>query len=720
MALLNKKDSGYAWEYENIGGSTRVKIASGEDILHLSELDRKMWTVLSSPVKGLEIDEKSLAYIDSDNDGKIHLDDVVRTAGWVTAVLKDADMLLAGEDHIDINSIDTGNETGKRLSKSARQILDNLGKNTDILSVEDVADSTAIFSKTRFNGDGIITEMSAGNAEEKEAVLSAISTVGQVMDRSGAPGIDTALTETFYTSLSDYISWLDSAPVLPFGEKTDAVLAAYSALDAKVKDFFMRSRLAEFAPDSTVALDVQISRIEAISADDLSTKAGEIASYPIARITGKAEIDLWKAVNPAWTADFELLRSVAIEKGKKTLDENGWNAIGVELEPYMAWKNAKAGSAVESLGEEKIREIFRQDKKDALLALIAKDSELKEESEGIEQVDKFLHIYRDFYKLLKNFVTFQDFYNPDKCVKAIFQAGTLIIDQRACRFCIDVNDAAKHSAMAPASGMFLVYCDCVTKTKPEIRHIAAAVTVGDIGDLSVGKNAIFYDNEGLDWDAVVIKIIENPICISQAFWSPYRRMARTVENFINKSAAEKDARLMEEAGKKITAVPAEAPAAAADVKAAAPPFDIAKFAGIFAALGMALGMIGSFFVSLAKGFVALTWWQAILVVIGMLLLISGPSMVMAWMKLRRRNIAPLLNANGWAINASSNISIPFGATLTDMVKFPKLKLKDPYAKKGIPVWAGWCISIGIIAIIVIVLWLCNLFAWASWSSPFCS
>jgi len=174
---------------------------------------------------------------------------------------------------------------------------------------------------------------------------------------------------------------------------------------------------------------------------------------------------------------------------------------------------------------------------------------------------------------------------------------------------------------------------------------------------------------------------------------------------------------MAEANKKLAEAPA-APASPDAKPAAAPPFDIAKFAGIFAALGMALGMIGSFFVSLAKGFVTLTWWQAILVIIGIILIISGPSMIMAWLKLRRRNIAPLLNANGWAINASSNISIPFGATLTDIVKFPKLKLKDPYARKGIPVWARWCISIGCIAVVAVTLWLCNLLAWASLPSPF--
>ena len=100
-----------------------------------------------------------------------------------------------------------------------------------------------------------------------------------------------------------------------------------------------------------------------------------------------------------------------------------------------------------------------------------------------------------------------------------------------------------------------------------------------------------------------------------------------------------------------------------------------------------------------------------------MLVISGPAMVMAWMKLRRRNIAPLLNANGWAINAASKISIPFGETLTDIVRFPKLKLKDPYAKKGLPTWKKWVISLSALVVLVAGLWLCNLLKRAGAPSP---
>ena len=692
-------DKKYKWEFSNIGGASRVRIKSGDDIAHLGELDPTMWTVLSCPVQGLEIDPASLACIDTDGDGKIRVNDVVKTADWVVSALTNADRLLEGASSIAISEFNPETETGRKLALSAREILQNLGKEGDVISLSDTTDRVAIFAGTKFNGDGVIIEAAADNDEGKAVIAAIKATIGTVKDRSGEDGVNADLIEAFYKALAEYSAWCAAKPELPYSDDTEAVLAAYQALDAKVRDFFVRSKVAAFSPDNASKLDVQTAWIEAIAGSDLSAKLDEIAGYPIARITGKAEIPVDSAVNPAWAGNFATLTKLAVPEGVAVVDEPLWNEIGARLAPYIEWKNAKAGASVESLGIDAVNSFLAADLKQSLLDLVAKDLALKEEAENIDSVDKFLHVYRDFYRLLKNFVTLEDFYSKDKDAKAIFQSGTLIIDQRACHFCMNVADMGKHNTMAPASGMYLVYCDCTTKTKPGKITIVAAVTVGDIGDLTVGKNAVYYDNQGLEWDAVITKIIDNPISISQSFWSPYRRMSEAVQNLINKSAAEKDAKIMKDATDKINAAPAAT--ASPDAKPApAQPFDIAKVAGIFAALGMAFGMIGTALASLVKGFIALSWWQVILVFVAILLLISGPAMILAWMKLRKRNIAPLLNANGWAVNASAKISIGFGETLTDIAKFPKLKLKDPYAKKGLPVWARVLIWLLVIASLV--------------------
>ena len=188
----------HSLNYDNIGGSTRVKITTGADIAHLGELDLKKWTVLSCPTTGLNIDEKSLKYVDTDNDGRIRVTDVIATAQWLTAVLNDTEALINATDSIDIEQFNQENTDGKKLYNSAKQILVNLGKEGTVISLSDTKDISAIFAKTRFNGDGIITEQTAENDDEKATISAIINTVGNMTDRSGEKGVNAELIEKFY------------------------------------------------------------------------------------------------------------------------------------------------------------------------------------------------------------------------------------------------------------------------------------------------------------------------------------------------------------------------------------------------------------------------------------------------------------------------------------------------------------------------------------------
>ena len=521
--------SDYKWSFANVGGVTRVRIQSAEDIRHLGELDKKMWTVLSCPVNGLEISSDSLSLMDIDGDGKLRVKEVIATADYLCAALKEPKSLFEQKDELELDNIadESIKVIGERLAVSGKVSL--------------------------------------------AAVQAAIDAVT-----------------------------IEEQPI-PAAPLEADVIAAYKEKSAEYAAYFEQEKLQKLG----------------------------LASIPE------------DAPKPGMT------EKKFLEMGKQIAD---WEAAKAEFMPLR----------------------------------------------------KLLLIHRDFYRLLRNFVTLEDFYDRDSETIASFEAGTLIIDQRACKLCMRVNDPAKHDAQAPLSGMYLLYCNCENKKTGKTAHIVAAMTQGEIKNLSIGKNAIFYDNDGLDYDATVTKIIDNPISIHQAFWTPYRKFANWIEEKINKSAAEKDAKAFDD-------LTAKADAAADPNAEKKPAFDIAKFAGIFAAIGMALGMIGTALVSVGAGLGKLTWWQNIIVFVCILLVISGPSMIMAYMKLRRRNLAPVLNANGWAVNADAIISVPFGKTLTEQVAFPLVKIK-----KGMKGWQKWLLALGIIIVIIgivcAILHLCG-FCW---------
>ena len=680
--MAKKQTNGYPWTYCSLGGVVRVNITSGEDIAHLGELDQKLWTVLSCPTKDLAFDERTLALIDTDGDGRVRAAEIVAAAQWLTAVLKDKDAVMKGESVLKLDGINTDCEAGRKLFKSARQILQNLGLEKDEISVDDATDSVAIFKNTQFNGDGVITPASADDEALKGLITAITEKIGSTTDRSGEAGVIAEQIEAFYAALADYAAWQDAAEagrkeIFPYGDDTAAALAACEAVQDKVADYFMRCKLIRFDDAVSAAVDVSAERVGAISEKNLATQAEEIASYPLARPTGEAALPL-DGINPAWQAQFAAVKALVLDVDfpkAKSVTEAEWNGILAKFGAFKAWMADKKGEAVETLGLEEVKALLKADRKADLLALVEADNALKDEADSIDEVKRLMLYYRDFAKLLRNYVIFTDFYGRKQGLRGIFEVGKLYIDERCCDLCIKVADLGAHGDMPKLSGMFLLYCKCTSKARGETMDIVAVMTDGHTRDLRPGKNGLFYDLDGNDWDAVITKVVENPISVKDAFWTPYRKVARFVSDKIDKSAADKDADSLA----KLTASADAAPAGAKQ------PFDIAKFAGIAAAISLAVAGIGAVLVALGTAVKSLTWWQWLIIIAAVMLIISGPSCFIAWRKLRKRNLGPVLNANGWAINSMVLVNILFGKTLTSVAKYPKLKLEDPYAKKT-PWW----------------------------------
>ena len=696
----------YPWKFASVGGTVRVNIQSGQDIAHLGELDRKMWTVLSCPTGGLEFDTQTLKFIDVDGDGKIRVDEVIKTAQWLTRILKDPEILLKEPTELKMEDFNVEDPDGARLQASAKQILANLKLEKDSIGLEDTADNVRIFADTQFNGDGIITPASA-DEEPLKALIGTIATVASAVDRSGVAGVTADQIEAFYTACADFVAWKEAGTkdVFPYGDATADALAAVEAVKAKVADYFMRCHLVGFDPAVAGAVDVSVDKIGAIEGN-LADAATEIGLQPIAKPSAEAVLPLKEGLNPAWKAAVEAMAALVAPK-KKSLTEADWDAILASFAPYTAWLGAKKGGEVEGLGLDAVKEILEADQKAALLELVEKDKAEEANALSIEEVDKLLRISHNFYRFLNNYVVLADFYDLDKL--AIFQAGRLYIDQRSTDLCVKVAGPAPE--ISSLSGMYILYCACKSDKLGKAFNIAAVLTDGDVDGLRAGKNAVFYDREGNDYTAQVTAIVENPISVRQAFWSPYKKVARMISDRIDKKAAEKNEKSMNGL--------TDATNKTADGKenAIASSFDIAKFAGIFAAVGMGLGLLGQFVVKLVEGIAAVKFWVLLLIIVGLMLVISGPAMFIAWRKLRRRDLGPILNANGWAINAKSLVNTKFGKTLTSLAKFPKLTAVDPEARKKAARRRFWCWFCSIVIVAAVALWLCNVLAPIGIKSP---
>jgi hypothetical protein len=697
--------SAHTWKFIRIGGLDQVAIESGADLAELEKLDPKLWVALACPTKGLEFDEKTLQLIDADKDGRVRLPEVIAAVRWALARLKHADDLAKGGAALPLAAIDDSAPEGSAILASARQILISLGKpDADAISVEDAADTARIFAKTLFNGDGILPAESAGNPAVKQVIADIIATEGAKPDRSGLAGVDQALVESFFTDLTAFADWsakgeaAAASPILTLGGKTAAAAVALRAVAGKIDDYFNRCRLAAFDARAASHLNRAEAEFAALASKDLSVLGSEIAALPLARIEAGRPLPLSEGVNPAWSTAVAKFQAdtvaVVLGAAKTTITEAEWAVLKAKVAAYETWMAAKAGAAVEKLGLARIREILASNARTEIAALLAKDLALAGEMAAIDNVDRLARYYRDLARLLKNFVNFADFYDPAR--PAIFQAGTLFLDSRHCDLCIRIDDPGAHAVLATMSKCYIAYCDL--RRPGETMKVAAVFSNGDSDYLMPGRNGLFVDRKGRDWDATITKVIDNPISIRQAFWGPYKKFVRLIEEQVAKRAAAAESA---SDTKLSAAATATANADKAAGKSEPKKIDI----GTVAALGVAVGAIGGALGAIATGLAKLAWWQLPLVLVVLVLVISLPAVLIAWLKLRQRTLGPILEANGWAINGRVKINIPLGSSFTALARLPanaRRSLQDPYEDKAAAAARRRLVAIVVLAVLAAV------------------
>lgn len=607
------------WRFFRAGGFDQVRLDEAGDLLAIDALDQKLWVALSCPVKGVQFDERTLAFIDADQDGHVRACELIDAVHWAAERLVDTQLLGGGQDGLAPDDIRLDTEAGQNLAAAARMLAEELGKTEhDRLSV---------------------AEVSMAQARHAARALAAWEAAGTA-----------------------------SAPL---GQDSEVAFEALLAVTDKINDFFLRCRLVAFDPRAGEALGASEEAYKMLGADPLLQEAS-LSHLPLAGVAAQGSLPLQSGLNPAWAGTVEAFRSrvvVPLLGERDVLTAAQWLALQEKFSGYAAWRSSRPDEGLED--------------------------------HAVRELERLARYVRDLLKLANNFVAFKDFYTRQG--KAMFQAGTLYLDGRSCELCVTVTDPAKHAVLATLSRICLVYCDCVRGSQK--MTIAAAFTAGDSDQLMMGRNGVFYDRHGDDWDATIVKIIDHPISLRQAFWSPYKRLARMVGEQLQKLAASKakesEDRMALAATKGIATAGAKAPAAAAQQA-----FDVGKFAGIFAAIGLAVGAIGTALASVFMGVLALKWWQMPLVLVGFMLVISGPAVLLAWFKLRTRNLGPILDANGWAINARACINIPFGTSLTQIAVLPpnaERSLTDPYAEKKPPPWF-YPVLLALLVAVIAIWW----------------
>ena len=311
--------------------------------------------------------------------------------------------------------------------------------------------------------------------------------------------------------------------------------------------------------------------------------------------------------------------------GEKTvLTRLEWKAVKAAFAPYRAWIAAKPVASAP-----------------------AKDALVEEE--------KILRYKLHLGELLANYVTMDRLYSLG--TPAIFQTGILRIDGKELSLCFHVDSEAAHSGLVGRSKCCVIYVKLTRPAEGATRQICAVVTAGTVAGLYVGRNGVFCDRDGKDWEAVITKVVEAEVSLAEAFWSPWRKLGESVAGIVKKFLGEKQAK-----STALVSAPTAAPAKEGG----------AAMASSVAAIGIGVGMLGAAAASLMAVLSSMTALQIAGSVLGLILVISLPSVILTWFNLRRRDLGAILNACGWAVNREMRFSMRLARTFTKCAKGPSL------------------------------------------------
>lgn len=683
--MKKQTNKGHNWHFLQNGGLIQVQISNIDDVLNLDSLDPKMWTALACPACGLEFSEETLNLLDNDKNGRVRIPEILSVVEYIKKYFSRPQIIMEEGDAIPLDALsEIPFDCGHSPLESARAVLKILNKETaQEICYDDVCATDKLFTPQAINGDGILPAECVKEDFACGVVKDIIGCTGGMDEISGVKGISRSQKDDFFLQAKELNEWRQTAakddPKIFFlKDATDSAATAFNKVQDKINDYYLRCSLINYDCNAKDILKTQDDKMLLTEDGTLRTKEN-LAVLPIALCEAGKPLPLDNTINPAWVEKMKDFKEKVIKplfgKDIASLSEGNWRKIENFFEPYQNWLKAMPENSLSKLGLDRIAEILSSDAEKIIDEYLDMEENHPPVALASVELKKMILVRRDFVRLLKNFVSFADFYEPDK--KAIFQAGTLFIDGRSCDLCFKVLDIAKHGTMASLSQCFLVYCDCVKKDlSGEKMQIAALISNGSTDNLLIGRNGIFFDRQGNDWDATIVKIVDNPVSIKQAFWMPYKKIMRLIQEKISKSTNVAETKVFESMTK-VVDNPAEISTAVPTKKT-----DV----GTIAAISVAFTGIATVVGGIMEAFLGLGKWIP-LGIVGIVLAISLPSVLIAWRKLKQRNIAPILDASGWAINGNVKIPTLLGDSLTKLPLYPAksfLPAKDPYADKKFP------------------------------------
>jgi len=683
-------------QFKQYGKTFQLRIENADDLKAALELDESLWVATSAPTDVFRCDQTFIAMLDPDKSGRIHTSEIKKAVSWLLDVLSDCTNLQKRTNHIPLSAINKDSSDGAAVLKSAAYILETLkSEDKETISLKRVRQFISKQKEQPLNGDGILVSAATDNQQTIQLIKDVIATVGGECDAGGDTGITDEKLKKFQKEVADCLAWRKLAEttetgehpkILPFGKKTPDMYSIFNKHAAKIDLFFSQCRTVRFDPRTAPRLAFPEKDMDSLDFSQTDAVSDYLKRSPLAPPNANELLPLTAAdINPLYAGWIEQLKNEVIspilENSNKNLSAADWQKIKAALKPYADYLAEEKGKTVADLSSEQLSKYLNEETYTEVKALIDADKAVADQLKAIHEVERLTLYHQHLLRLANNFICFSELYHPP--IKAMFEEGSAQIDGRWFDLALRVNDIAKHSAIAKASNIFTLYLEVSAK---ETKYtVAVPATSGTKGNLGVGKRGIFFDVKGQEHDAVVVKIIDNPISLREALIAPFSRLWAFVIGKIESMSGTLEKKLQKSTDTLLQAPPKTAPAAAAPAAAGGP-------AGMLIGLSLSAAAIGSAFAFITKTLSGLNSGQLIAGVLGAAAVVAIPVSLIAILKLRRQDLSALLEGCGWSINARMRFDRAQRRSFTRRVPYPLTASGTPHR--------SWIKQIIIAAIII--------------------
>lgn len=665
---------------QRLGGSYQLVLDTPEDLAQIGKLDEARWFATSVPIETLSCDEAFLRFVDRDKNGRIRVDELIAAQEWLFRMLADGSRLAQMTDSLALEAIDTRHDEGKTLRSAAALILSNLGAaDAREITLAQVRNRQQTMARAEANGDGVIPPEAAGDEALAGFIRDVGSCMGAVPDASGLTGITEPLVDAFLEEAKAHLAWLEAGrveedgaatEVMVYASETPSVYAATAAVRDKVDDYFALCELAEFDGRVLDHLKLSDQELAEIDLGDRAALEARMRAAPLAAPNSEQVLRIDGGVNAAWRRELEAFAGQALPRVREgepnAMARAEWEALKKALAPYDAWVTGKKGESVEKLGPERLRECLAGPWTAEVRRMVEDDKAVAGELAQVADLEKLILYQKYVLELANHLVSFPRLFDPDR--RAMIERGTLVMDGRRFKLNVAVFNRAAHKKIATESQIFIMYCDITGGDGDEKFEVASAITAGDAGDIFVGKRGVFVTIDGREWDATVTDIITNPVGLWEAVKLPFKRLAEFVGKFTEKFSASRTGEL--EKGLSTQLAQAEKSMTTPPTAGAAQPGG-GGIGAIVAGGGVAFAALGSSLAYAASKVKDIHPWDVVKVLAVLLAMVAAPTIIVAVVKLRRRNMSALLEACGWAVNIRMRLTATLGRLFTELPPLPK-------------------------------------------------